>query len=384
LNKWLIVFFVALAPSIGLLLRGLVWGADSFAFWLTACGNYWYASNLSSALWFVELIKLIDCNFFLLVVVMFCFYFGALIGIKLFGDHILGKDKGFLLVLFTGSITPLFFVEALRFENQFFSFCLAFISLGLYLYSKNCYHKRLLLVFSGVIALISLQLWFASILIVYLIVLCSDLKSKYQYLLLVAGFCVGTILYWRYLLSSFTMILFQPMNLIGEEIPLIGLVFIIHIITFIKFVPKKYLPYTIILLLIGLVKVKYLFIATPLLLLGLIIKDEKIGIYFKKDKLPLIPIAIFCLIGLTLSAPFLYPTQNDIIEMQQAIQISNDLNLPLRNDWGDGWTFEWLGQTTKYKISNHADLNFEGTGFIAYTNKDLNHCEKVSSKTFIC
>jgi hypothetical protein len=180
------------------------------------------------------------------------------------------------------------------------------------------------------------------------------------------------------------MLVFQPMNLIGEEVPLIGLVFIIHIITFVKFVPRKYLPYTIILLTIGLVKVKYMFIATPLLLLGLIIKDEKIGIYFRKDKLPLIPIAIFCLIGLTLMSPFLYPTQNDVQEMREAIQLTKDYNLPLRNDWGDGWTFEWLGQKTKHKISNHTDLNFEGTGFIAYTNKDLNHCEKVSSKTFIC
>jgi hypothetical protein len=174
------------------------------------------------------------------------------------------------------------------------------------------------------------------------------------------------------------------MNLIGEDIPFVGLVFIIHIITFIKYVPKKFLPYTILLLVIGLIKLKYIFIVTPLLLLGLIEKDKRIGIFFRKDKIELKPIAFICLIGLTIMTPFLYPTQIDLIEMNEAIVLADDLNLELRNDWGDGWTFEYLGKPTPYKGFNGAAPDFNFDSYVAYSSKDLNWCEKVGKKTYIC
>jgi 4-amino-4-deoxy-L-arabinose transferase-like glycosyltransferase len=281
-------------------------------------------------------------------------------------------------------LCPLLFVEFLRFENQLYSFCLAFASLGLYLTSQNSSKKVTWLILCVITALIALSLWTASILVLFLIVLVTELPKKYQTGLLVLGIAIGTIIYWKYMFNSFKMILFQPMNLIGEEIPLIGLVFIIHLITFVKYVPRKYLPYTIILWFIGLVKVKFLFLATPFLSIGLIKKDLLMGIFIGKDKLNLYPIAIIGLCGMIVLSFFLYPTQANVLEVQQAIKLAEDNNLELRNDWGDGWLVTWQGKYTPYKISNNANPDLNGKGFVAYTNKDLNECKKINTKTYLC
>ena len=76
MNKnWLLFFLVGFAPGIALLLRGLVWGADSFAFWGVSCGLDKYALKLASPSWFVWFIQeIINCNFFVLVFFMIVFY----------------------------------------------------------------------------------------------------------------------------------------------------------------------------------------------------------------------------------------------------------------------------------------------------------------------
>jgi len=179
------------------------------------------------------------------------------------------------------------------------------------------------------------------------------------------------------------MLLNSPGNLIAEEIPFVGIVFIIHLITFIKWVPRNMLPYSILLLVIGLIKSKYIFLVTPFLVLGLLLKNREYPINIKGDKIPLFVISVFCLVGLMFSSFFLYPTQNDLIEIDEAIVLSNDLGLPIKNDWGDGWLFVWRGYNTPYKISNGFVADFNGTGFIGYTKKDL-PCKKINTRTFIC
>jgi len=112
-------------------------------------------------------------------------------------------------------------------------------------------------------------------------------------------------------------------------------------------------------------------------------KHRKKPINIRGDKIPLFAISVICLIGLILSSQFLYPLQSDIKEIDEAIQLSYDLNLPIKNDWGDGWIFVWRGYETPYKSSNGFTADFNDTNFVGYTKKDL-PCNKINTRTFIC
>jgi len=382
-NKWFLVFLFALAPTIALLLRGIVWGADSFAFMAVSCGQTNFANSLSSPLWFTNLLPYYSCNFYFIIFSMFVFYFLCLISLKLIFDKFLDEENSFLAVFLLASVSPLFFIEALRFENQLFSFCMAFMSIALTLIALKQQNNKKVLFLAIIMALLSVSLWSASILILFIGVLLIDLPSKIKNFLFLLGLGTGIIIFHRYAINSFTMLFESPGNLIAEEIPLIGIVFIIHIVTFIKYVPKQLLPYSILLLLIGLVKTKYVFLVTPFLVLGLMLKHRENPINIRGDKIPLFAISVICLIGLIFSSQFLYPLQSDIKEIDEAIVLSHDLNLLIKNDWGDGWIFVWRGYNTPYKISNNYVADFNDTGFIAYTKKEL-PCEKINTRTFIC
>jgi len=174
-------------------------------------------------------------------------------------------------------------------------------------------------------------------------------------------------------------------KVVAEEIPLVGLIFILHIVHFVKRVPKELLLYSILLLGVGLLKSKYIFLSVPFIVLGLMQKENEEGLILRGDKLPLIPICCLCLVGLVIMSPFLYPTQTDLKEMRETIQLSKDLNVPLYNSWGEGWIFTYLGVETKYKISYpDPDWNNIKPPYVAYSkNEDLN-CEKVNTHTYLC
>jgi hypothetical protein len=232
-------------------------------------------------------------------------------------------------------------------------------------------------------AFLSISLWSASILILFMGVYLINLNPRIEKALFLVGLATGIIIFHKYAISSFVMLVNSPGNLIAEEIPLVGIVFVIHLVTFIYFVPKKLLPYSILLLVIGLIKAKYIFLVTPFLILGLMLKHREKPINIRGDKIPLFAISVFCLFGLVLSSLFLFPLQSDVKEIDEAIQLSYDLNFPIKNDWGDGWIFVWRGYETPYKISNGNVADFNDSDFVGYTKKEL-PCKKINTRTFIC
>jgi len=383
MNKWFLVFLFALAPFVSLLIRGVVWGADSFAFMAVSCGQTIFANKLSSPLWFTNLLPYFSCNFFLIIFSMFVFYFLCLISMKIIFEHFLNEKESFLAVFLLASVSPLFFIEALRFENQLYSFCMAFMCLALTLLSKKPIYGKKVLFLAIIMALFSVSLWSASVLVLFIVIYLVELKPLTRKVLFVLGLVGGILVFHKYAINSFLMLLNSPGNLIAEEIPFVGIVFIIHLITFIKWVPRNMLPYSILLLMIGLIKSKYIFLVTPFLVLGLLLKNREYPINIRGDQIPLFAISVFCLVGLMFSSFFLYPTQNDLIEIDDAIRLSNDSGLPIKNDWGDGWIFVWRGYNTPYKISNGFVADFNGTNFIGYTKKEL-PCKKINTRTFIC
>jgi len=386
MNKNLLIFFVALAPLIALFLRGIVWGADSFAFMAVSCGQTIFANKLSSPLWFTDLLPYLNCNFYLLVVVMFFFYLLALFGLKIFGEKLFG-EQGFLFPIVVGSVTPLVFFEAVRFENQFFSWTMSFMVLGLFaLYLKNnkLTSKALLLFLCVLLSVFSLLIWRASIIPLFMCFLITDFPQDIKNIVVRIGFITGLAFFSNYILYSFTQLL-NPANIIAEELPIVGIIFLLPIIHLIKHVPKEFKLYTIIVLIIGLIKVKYIYLVVPLICIGLLTKELKEGLYIRNWRIPLIPICFYLLILLIISASLTFPTQNDLTEMNQAIQIANDNNVLLLNDWGTGWVFVYLGYDTNYKISKpNPDFNNHQRPFIAYTNEALDNCTQLTKKIYEC
>lgn len=384
------VFLVSIAPLIGLVLRGVVWGSDSFAFLAYSCGNYALGARLSSSVFFLDFLRFLNCDNTLIFGFMWLFYFLGLVGVWLLGNYVF-KNRGVLLPIYVGSITPLFFIEGLRFENDLFAWTVAFLGLGLftlYLTSNKVSTKAILLILISCCFFFSVFTWLASILIWFICLLLlvrSNALRKSIILVFIAGFI---IIFHKYIIQSFTSLVFSP-SLIAEEIPFVGIIFILHIIHYWNKTPEPFHYYSIILLLIGLIKSKYLYLATPFLLMGLIQKELTIGLKTRKGKtIQVLPLAVLLLIGWTLTSTHLYPTQTDLEEIKETIQYAQDNNLKIYNSWGDGWIFEYLSYPTKYKSSiPEPDWNNLPKPYIAWSKEKINGCNSIknlSLKTQLC
>lgn len=229
---------------------------------------------------------------------------------------------------------------------------------------------------------ISILAWTPSIIvwIIAPLIFLNKKQEKLYYLLLIIGIIYfnQTIIY--FILSSFT----NSTQIVAEELPLIGIIFIIHIIHFYKYIPRKYIIPTIILTGIGLIKLKYLFLATPFLLIGLIKKEQLTGICIAEKRIPLLFIILILGVGWVITAINLYPTDSNIQEIQEVIRLSNDNNIVLYNDFGSGWLITYLGKEVEYKASYpNPDYNNLKKPYYAYTNKKLD-CTKINNKTYFC
>ena len=381
LHQFLLVLLVAIAPLIVLLLRGVVWGADSFAFMAVACGKP-FVSELGHP-FFANLVPLFDCNVELIFLSMFVIYFFCLVGIWVFGNFVFPR-KGFLVAVLTGSLSPIFFLEALRFENQLFGFSLAFIGLGLftlYLTHKKLPTRIIALFLACISALFSVLFWFPSILIVLaypLLYNLSDVHRKYYVLLIFVG---GLTIYATTLIE--TVLNLQNFVVVSEQLPLVGIIFVLHIIHLYKFIPQKFYTFGVLIIFVGLVQAKFMFLCLPFLILGVVAKELKEGLWIRNHKLPLVAFSLYILIAFSFSAINFFPTQSDIREIE-TVSTQSD---PVYNDWGEGWLFEYLGFQTDYKkFFPQPDWNSLERPYYAYTKfpDELSGCVQVNTHSYYC
>jgi hypothetical protein len=378
IKHFLGVLVVSLLPLVALLLRGVGWGADSFAFYALGCGNVSLVSQVSSD-FFGRIVLLFGCDFVFISILMWLFYFLALLSLWQIGKLVLGKNA-WLLPVYCGTLTPLLFIEGLRFENDLFGWSLAFMAIALFCLALKAkrWLKVPLLLFSCVIGIVSVLIWSASLLLLPIALLLLPIKLGWKTLLTVLVF-LGFILFkWGYILNSFN--LFHPAGLISEEIPLLGLVFVLHIAHFWRKTPQPFALYGTFLFIFGAIKAKYMFLATPFLLMAVIQKEKSVGLFLGKVKFPIHPL-IFCAIfgiSLVIMATNLYPIQTDLKEIKDLIQISGDQNIPIYNDWGTGWLFVYEGYNTRYKASRQPgfDWNELKKPYLAYSTTDL-PCNKI-------
>lgn len=382
---WLpILALLAALPGITLLLRGVVWGSDSFAFWGVACGATNHIAELKAPDFFITFVQLLNCNLLTLAFVSWVFYFLALLGIYFLGRRFFDLHQAWRLPIYVASLTPLFFIEAMRFENDFFGWTLAFIALGLFCIgysSKSEVKQGLVVLLALLVAVFSVILWQASILVLLItLFLMLDLPLTKRNIILTILIIVGVISQWTYIIRSFNLT-----NMIGEEIPLVGLIFLLHIIHLWKKAPEQLRNYNLFLICLGALKSKYMFLATPILCIGVLDKQLKENIVIRGYEIPVLYICLILSIGFVFMGCSMYPTQSDISELKQAIQLSKDFNYPLYNDWGDGWMLTSLGYETKYKIyPPQPDFNNLPRPFIAWSTEKIEGCTLKGKRTQIC
>lgn len=379
-QQYLAVFTCSLLPLIVLLIRGIGWGADSFAYYAGACGLIG-TENLSSSL-FNSFLGFLGCDFVLISLVMFGFFCLALfalwfIGRKLFDFY------GWLLPVYVCCLTPLFFLEGLRFENDLFGWCLSFVAVALfwlYLDENKLFKKALVLVLCMGISIISVLFWLPSIIILGMCVFIVDKNPLYSKIVWVGIILVVFATQFSYITHSFA----NPTLWVAEEIPFVGLIFILHLLHFWKKIPHPFTFYGISLLAIGILKAKYMFLVTPFLLMSVIQKEKTEGLWIKDLKIePLIFCAIF-FVGFLLMGTTLFPTQQDIQEIDSLIELSNQNGFPIYNDWGNGWLITFRGYDTNYKISPpDPDWNNLVKPYYVYSSVKKN-CEKLGKKTYFC
>lgn len=385
---WLaIVLVLAALPGLTLLLRGTVWGSDSFAFWSVSCGQTQYAQMLSSPGWFVWFIQnIVACNLFNLALITWFLYFLVLLSIYFFSKKWF-LDKAYLIPIYVACLTPLFFIEVLRFENDFFGWSLAVIALGLFALFLQT-NKPQPLFLSVVIACFSYVLWTPSIFIIALSVFLLDIPILWQYLLLIPILGVQLLPKLGYAVGSVTNGIGG--NAVSEEIPLVGLVFVLHILHFYKKIPFPITWYGIFLILLGALKSKYMFLAVLPLLMGLLSKELQSGLSLKKElfgikEIPVLYVCFILMVGWFLMGLNMYPTQTDLNEMKYAVSYSLDTNQQLYNTWGDGWTFVSLGFDSNYKISPpNPDWNNLQRPYLAWSKTKLLDCNSITKTIQQC
>jgi hypothetical protein len=388
-HKWLALLLVAATPFVVLLIRGVVWGSDSFAFWAVSCGQNQFSGDLGVPAWFVSFIQVgVNCSLHQLVFIQFLFYFFALCAVWIIGKHFFGVE-GWRLPVYLGALTPLFFLEAMRFENDFFGWSLALISLGLFCWfvDKEPGKRVNLELLAIPLGVLSVIIWLPSVFILFMALFLIKLPSLVQKIGVIALLIAFIFLQWSYLLRSFN---FNLETMIAEEIPFIGLAFVVYLLPFFKRIPGEFKWYGLFLLGLGVLKSKFMFLAVPILLLGVLEKQLKEGIKLKRPfmdikEIPVLYCCGFLLVGMILAGVSLYPTQSDMNEAKWAVKLAKDNNLHLYNVWGDGWMFESIGFSTKYKISYPSpDWNSLGRPFLAWNPEKLPNCEKIGKRLQHC
>jgi len=373
-----LLFVVCLIPFIGYFANPLLAGFDSYAFASEVCGHG-VEDSLGSEL-FKSLLFVFPCNFFLIKVVLFIVYFIAIVALALWGEEVLGKERGWLVGFVSATISPLLFFEALKFENDIFGWSLSFVALCLLFkgFSLVKWHeKRVKGVMCIILGLGACFLAFLCYLPSLLVLLGVGLVSVYTIFL---AFLAGVVL-----LQNVPMFR-EPINgiqaLVSEEMIASGIPWIAFFLPFIWDIPKKYKLPTIVLLGTGFVKAKVMLFAVPWLALGLVEADAKF-----KDKRwwpNLVVVGLVFCVAFSFMAYFTVPTTQNFADIKEVIQLSQDNNYPLYNDWSYGWWVWYNGYETNYKaFYPDPDYNNLPKPYLAYTDTNL-PCTQLKEKVFIC
>lgn len=328
-----LLLFVCVVPFIGYFLNPFLAYYDSYAFLSGACGLFEGNSYL---------LPLAFCNHFLNKLILLGLYVVSIFCVAFFGEKVYDKQLGWRVGLYSATLTPLFFQEAMKFENDIFGWTLVFVGFslfGLAYASTKRQHKLLWGIIAWCACIFAILFWQASFLGALIIGL------MWLPLLVLS---MPTIF-----LSFWDLINHALLNRgIGEEQFGAGIVPVM--IMFFPLLSKprntKFFLATWFAFAVGFIKIRFMLFAIPLLALNFLHFEQRMGKKWKRwpnMKVVCCGLAMaFFFIGF-FSTPNIY----DMNQMESAIALAEDNNILLYNDWEVGWQITYLGYDTNYRAS---------------------------------
>jgi hypothetical protein len=314
----------------------------------------------------------LPCDFFVIKIVMLLFVFLGFVFLALIIEHFF-VEKGFFGVCLVYGLSPILFYFIFKLENDLIAFPLLVLSILFYFKSVS---KPTLLKF----------LTYSTISLTLLTI--SGIIRPLNFYFLYIG-SVGNPLY---LISLIIGLIFEPRSWLGlipnfeiaEMVPLrAGIVILLLIIAWLKPLHKKeMLIATILILLQGRFMIFLPLVYAPSLINSLEYLKNKI-----KEKKLQIPIylfigmyAVFGIIGYGFLTLNYYPSQDTLDIVEQSVNISNDKNIVLYNDWELGYFIRHQNYDTNYYGSiPHPDYNNLKPPYLAITKQKLS-CNTIQEK----
>jgi len=380
MNKkhYIVLFFCALLPFLGYFLNPNIAFNDSYAYLGYICHNPSIPNSLETPL-FLGIISFFPCSIIYLKVYELILYYITLIALAHFGEQAFNKEKGWFVSLFVAGLSPLLFLEAIKFENDQLGWCIAFIALAVTAFALNQQKlkKFSLLGLATLLFGLSFLFWKGTIVLFAMLGFSSIILFVFWLLPSTLIFFTSFI---GYLQASFSS------NMVAENQPGAAIIFLAFFVPFLLDIPKRWKVLGFVSFLVAVLIPKFALFCLPFVALGLvnmIDKVEKEDKYIKvRRHLP--NFTLFCLIMCFLFAYIGFsavPSSEQLQQDKEAIQLAQDLNINLYNDWDYGWHLTYLGYNTTYRAGYpNPDYNNLQKPYIALTTQDLNHLKCLTIK----
>lgn len=346
-KQYAILFLICFLAFSFYFVRPDLVGTDTYFFLQGVCfkGDLGQESALTKLI-FTNL----PCNFTLLKGVLFLLLLSSTIIVAHTGE-LFNKDRGWLLGVFV-FLSPAWQRNFYYLENDQFAFPILFLALYLFLYgtlNKNFHAKLLSIVFVGLAALI----WGGAIF--YLIGFSLTFLFALLFVMPVMARNAEGLFH-----------IFMPNTNISENWAYFAFLEIFILGLGILFLPLEIVPLTAWLILLVAVNSKFVILLIPLVGLGFL---RLVNDWNPDSRFFFIIFAFTFAFGTALFSSAIHPTVSDWEAIDYGIEMSQDLNKRLINNWGYGYWVEWAGGIPSAKGSPRPQ-SYHGAVVMEYT--DLN------------
>ncbi len=338
-KNWQVVLVFSFVAMIGTLARPFLFGNDSYASW--ACVTSGWCETLGWQNGAVLIFELMPPFMLLVKALMVLSLFFSVFACFLIVKHFFDERKAYISLIFGFGLVPAIIFEFSKFENELFALPLFFWGLYFLLVGKLKWK------------LVGLAFWLAS------------------------------LWFWlwpAYFVSHFS---FFGATILEQQMfsGMLPLFFGILVLPLVFLMKKNFLRVIFaVFLLGGLFSGKLVVLLIPFVLLGLaksieLLEERHITLKY------VWVVAIIMLVGLNYAIFMQQPSSYEHQLIFDSIELHNQTNLPIKNDWSYGYWFWFHGYKAENNPSTGQETIYDKTNYIAVTSQELEHghCIKLDS-----
>ena len=334
-KKWFLLLVISFFALIGNFFRPFLFGYDSYASW--ACVVHGWCETLGWQELFVAFLEVMPPIMILAKIVMVLSLFFSLWACWKIIQLYFEERIAWISILFGLGLVPLIVFEFSKFENELFALPLVFW--GLYFLLK--------------------REWVEGV-----------------------GCFGSSLLFWvwpGYLLNLFGVgggFILEKQLFVGM-LPLFFGIFVLPLVFFVR--NNLLRVFLLVFLVLSFGSGKFVVFLVPFCFIGIaqalqLLEEKQYNYNF------LWVIAIIMFVGLQYALFVQQPSVNEMEIVKEAVDLSNDLNLPLQNDWSYGYWLWFYGYKTKNTPGSGWDMNYDVNNSVVLSMKDLSvvGCEPTS------